>query len=81
MEKNDDVSRAWSSVNPVMLVQLWRKLLPDLDDDDLQGFPNTEISKSKTPDKVCAMRRSENINERMLKNVYRMMRVKWTSST
>jgi hypothetical protein len=34
------VSQAWFSVNPVMLVQLWRKLLPDLDEDDLQGFSN-----------------------------------------
>jgi hypothetical protein len=30
----------WASsyVNPLMLVGLWTKLLPDLDDDDLQGF-------------------------------------------
>jgi hypothetical protein len=26
---------------------LWRKLVPDLEDDDLQGFPSEEISKSE----------------------------------
>jgi hypothetical protein len=31
---------SWSSVNPVTLVQSWRKLLPDLEEDDLQGFYN-----------------------------------------
>jgi hypothetical protein len=34
------ISQAWSSVNPVMLVRLWRKLLPDLEEDDLQSVPN-----------------------------------------
>jgi hypothetical protein len=41
------ISWARSSVNPVMLVQSWKKLLPDLEDDDLQGVPNKEVSKSK----------------------------------
>jgi hypothetical protein len=36
------VSQAWSSVNPVMLVSSWRKLLPYLEEYDLQGFPNEE---------------------------------------
>jgi hypothetical protein len=64
-----------------MLVQSWRKLLPDPDDDDLQGFPKEEISKSKILDMVCAMSSSGNINEEMLKNGYRVMHVKWASST
>jgi hypothetical protein len=34
------VSRARYSVNPVMLVYSWRKLLPDLEKDDMQGFLN-----------------------------------------
>jgi hypothetical protein len=34
------VSRARYSVNPVMLVCSWRKLLPDLEKDDMQGFLN-----------------------------------------
>jgi hypothetical protein len=42
IEKNDGVgygiSEARSAVNPVTLVQSRRKLLPDLKDDDLQGF-------------------------------------------
>jgi hypothetical protein len=38
-------SRVCSSVNPVMLVRSWRKHLPDLEEDDLRGFPNKEISK------------------------------------
>jgi hemolysin-activating ACP:hemolysin acyltransferase len=33
-----DVSSAWPSVNLVMLVQLWRKLLPVIEDDDFQVF-------------------------------------------
>jgi hypothetical protein len=56
-----DVSWAGSSVNPVTL----GKLLPEEEDDDLQGFPNEEISKSKILDMVCAMRSFENINEEM----------------
>jgi hypothetical protein len=48
-----------------MLVQSWRKLLADLEDDDLQGFPNEESSKSEILD-VCAMRSFGNINEEML---------------
>jgi hypothetical protein len=57
------VPQAWSSVNPVMLVQLRRKLLLDLEDGDLQGFPNEGISKSKILDIVYAMRSFENIDE------------------
>jgi hypothetical protein len=47
------VSQAWSSVNPVMLVQSWRKLLPDTEQDDLQGFPSKETSRCKVYDGVC----------------------------
>jgi hypothetical protein len=50
-------------VNPVTLIPSWRKLLPDLEDDDLQGFPNEEISKSEILDKVCAVRSFENVSE------------------
>jgi hypothetical protein len=57
------ISWAWSSVNPVILVRLWRKLLPDLEKDDLQGFPNEEISKSKILVKVCAIRNFVNVNK------------------
>jgi hypothetical protein len=60
-------------VNPVTLVRSWRKLLPDLED-DLQRFPNEEISKSEIFDVVCAMS-SENIDEEMLKNGCTMMYV------
>jgi hypothetical protein len=48
-------------MNPVTLVWSWRKLLPDLD--DLQSFPNEEISKSEILDMVCAMKSFENIDE------------------
>jgi hypothetical protein len=34
------ISWAWSSVNPVTLILSWRKLLPRVEEDDLQGFPN-----------------------------------------
>jgi hypothetical protein len=33
-----------------MLVQSWKNLLPDLKDEDLQGFPNKEISISEILD-------------------------------
>jgi hypothetical protein len=36
-------SWAWSSVNPLTLVRSWRKLLPHLEEDDFQAFPNEEI--------------------------------------
>jgi hypothetical protein len=36
------VSRGWSSMNPVTLVRSWRKLIPNLEEDDLQGFSNEE---------------------------------------
>jgi hypothetical protein len=56
-------SQAWSFVNPITLVQSWRKLLPDLQDDDLQGFPNKENSKSEILDTVYAIRSSKNTDE------------------
>jgi hypothetical protein len=49
-------------VSPVILVQSWRKLVPDLEDDYLQGLPNKEISRSETS-MVCATKSSENINK------------------
>jgi hypothetical protein len=64
----------------VTLVRSWRKLLPDLEEDDLQGFPNKKISKSEIPDMACAMRSFENIKEEA-ENGYRVMSVKWASST
>jgi hypothetical protein len=57
------VSWAWPSVNIEMLVLMWRKLLPDPKNDDLQGLPNEETSKSRIVDMVCAMRSSETIDE------------------
>jgi hypothetical protein len=68
-------------VNPVTLVRSRWKLLPDLEESDLQGFPNEVISKSEILDMVCAVTNFENINEETLKNGYRVMRVKWASST
>jgi hypothetical protein len=50
-------------MNPVMLVQLSRKLLPHLEKDEWQGFPNEEIRKSEIPDMVYAMRRFENTDK------------------
>jgi hypothetical protein len=57
------VSHAWSSVNPITLFQLWRKLLPHLEEDDLQGFPDEVISRSEILDMLCAMGSFDNINE------------------
>jgi hypothetical protein len=69
------LSLAWSSINPVKLVWIWRKLLPNLEDYDLQDLPNEEISKSET-DMVSAIWSFGNINEEMLKNDYRVVCVK-----
>jgi hypothetical protein len=60
------VSQAWSSVNPATLVQLWRKLLADLED-DLQGFSNEKISMSKILDMVCTMTSFENVAKHNVK--------------
>jgi hypothetical protein len=49
-------------MNPVIMVQAWHKLLPHLED-DLQGFPNEEISKSKILDMICAMKSFQNTDE------------------
>jgi hypothetical protein len=62
------VSHSWSSLNPVTVVRSWRKLLPDLEEDNLQGFPNEEISRSEILDMVCVMRSIENTNEETLNN-------------
>jgi hypothetical protein len=57
------VSQAWSSMNPVMLVQPWMKLVPNIEEDDFQSFPNEEFSKSEIIDRVCAMRYFKNVDE------------------
>jgi hypothetical protein len=57
------ISWAWSCVNPVTLIRSWRKLLPDQEEDDLQGFPDEEIGKSKILDMMCAVRSFGNVNE------------------
>jgi hypothetical protein len=44
------------------MVRSWRKLIPDLDDDDLQGFRD-EINRPKILDTVCATRSFENIDD------------------
>jgi hypothetical protein len=74
------LSWAWSSMDPVTLIQSWRKLLPDLED-DLQGFPNKEVSKSEIFDMVCAMRSFETSTKIILKNGYKLTHVNWASST
>lgn len=65
-----------------MLVQLWRKRLPDLED-DLQGFPNEEFSKSEILNMACAIAWEVLKTETKitLKNVEKVMPVKWCSST
>jgi hypothetical protein len=55
------ISWTLSSTSPVILVQLWRKFLPDLEELYLQGFPNEKISKYEILDLVCAVRGSENV--------------------
>lgn len=55
-----DISCVWSSINPVMLVWSWKKLLPDPEDNDLKGVCNTEINNSEILDMVCATRSFEN---------------------
>jgi hypothetical protein len=55
LDVKNSISWAWSSVNSVTLVRLRRKLLPD-QEDDLEGFPDEELSKSKILEMACAMR-------------------------
>jgi hypothetical protein len=57
------MSQAWSSVNSVTLVQLWRKLLQGLEEDYLLGFPNKEIRRSKILGMVCATRSLKNVEK------------------
>jgi hypothetical protein len=48
-------------MNPCTLVQKWGKLPPHLEDNDVQGFPNEELSKFKIPDiMLCAVVTFEN---------------------
>jgi hypothetical protein len=72
------ITWVWS-VNPVMLVRLGRNLIPDLEEDNLQGFPNEEINKSEILDMVCAMRSFENIDKNNIEECYRV--VYWSSRT
>lgn len=43
------------------LVSSQRKLLSGLEEDNIQGFPNNDISKSEILDMVCAIRSFENV--------------------
>jgi hypothetical protein len=49
-------------MNPVILVQSWRKHHPDQEENDLPGFPNDEIGKYDILNMACAMN-FENTNE------------------
>jgi hypothetical protein len=52
--------QALPSVNKITLVQSLRKLPPDLEENDLQSFPDKEISKYEILDKVQAVKSFEN---------------------
>jgi hypothetical protein len=57
---------------------MWKKLLPDMENDDLQGFPTKGISKSETD--VCNMR-SFQMSMKMMNNGCKEVCVNWASST
>jgi hypothetical protein len=42
----------WTSAKPGTLARSWKKLPPDLEEDDLQGFANKEVNKSEITDIV-----------------------------
>jgi hypothetical protein len=42
---------------------LYRKLVPYPEEDNLQAFPNKEISRSEILDMVCTTRSFENVNK------------------
>ena len=42
-------------VDPGTLVQKWGKLPPHLEDNDVQGFPNEELSKFKILDTMYVL--------------------------
>jgi hypothetical protein len=69
------------SMSTLTLFQSLKTLLPDLDDDDLHGFPYEAISKSKIVDMMCAMTSFQNINEETLKNGYIIIHITWDSSS
>lgn len=62
------------------LVWSQRKLLSGLEEDNIQGFPNNDISKSEILDMVCAIRSFENVYN-TTKNGYEVKHVNWPSST
>ena len=52
-------------MNPGILVQKWGKLPPHLEDNDVQGFPNEELSKFKILDiMLCAVVTFENTDRK-----------------
>ena len=42
-------------MNPGTLVQKWGKLPPRLEDNDVQGFPNEELSRFKILDTIYVL--------------------------
>jgi hypothetical protein len=49
--------------------------------DDLQGFPNKEISKSEIPDIVYSTGSFENTDKETMKTACNTISVKWDSCT
>jgi hypothetical protein len=68
-------------MNSVMLIQSQKKLLPNLGEYYLQGFPNKEISMFKILYMVCAVRSSENADEGNIEEWLQGDLVNWASST
>jgi hypothetical protein len=69
-------SQAWSSMDPVMLVQSWRKVLPVVEYYQLEGFHNEEILI-----RCVLWETSKMLVKIMMKNGYKVICVNWVSST
>jgi protein tyrosine/serine phosphatase len=58
-----------STAKPAGLVRSRRKLLSDMEDDDIQNLSNEEINRSEISDSVDVLKGSENENkENITKN-------------
>jgi hypothetical protein len=59
---------------------IMRKFVPDLENDNLQGFINDELNKFKFLDTMCAVRSFRNVDKDNIKERLKVLHEKWASS-